>query len=522
MPFLGTIVKKLIELGDTFSAEASATEAQEKVLHNLLEKAKETEFGKHYGFAEILESPDLSQAFAEAVPFHNYDKMNHDWWHRVLAGEENIAWPGRPHYFALSSGTTSHSKHIPVTDDMLASIRNSGIKQILSLSGFDLPASFFEKQIMMLGSSTQLKEKEDHKEGEISGISASNIPFWFKSFYKPGLEIASIDDWDTRIEQIAEYARDWDIGSLSGIPAWIELMLKRVIEYHRVETIHDIWPNLAVYASGGVALGPYKSSLDKLFAKPVIYVDTYLASEGFLAFQSRPDAEGMKLVLDNGVYFEFVPFDESIIEEDGGISPSAKALTIAEVEEGVDYVLLISTVAGAWRYMIGDTVRFTDKERSEIIISGRTKFFLNGVGCQLSVNQMEQGIQDLNQHFSIGITEFTVAEIRKGEDFVHQWYVGIADPAVAPAHETVAQRLDHTLCEINKNYAVARSRALKDVRVTVIPTQLFHDWNASRKKLGGQVKMARVMKENEFSEWEAFVTSHLNESASAITSSGER
>ncbi len=522
MPFLGTIVKKIIELGETLSGDASPAEAQEKVLRTLLEKAKDTDFGKHYGFEDLLNSPDLVQTFASRIPFHNYDKMNQEWWHRVLQGEEDVTWPGRPHYFALSSGTTSHSKHIPVTDDMLASIRNSGIKQILSLSGFDLPASFFEKQIMMLGSSTQLKEKEDHKEGEISGISASNIPFWFRGYYKPGIEIASIDDWDTRIELIAEQARNWDIGSLSGIPAWIELMLKRVIEYHKVETIHDIWPNLTVYASGGVALGPYRSSLDKLFGKPVIYVDTYLASEGFLAFQNRPDAEGMKLVLDNGVYFEFIPFDESIIEEDGGICQDAKALTISEVEEGVDYVLIISTVTGAWRYLIGDTVRFTDKDRCEIIISGRTKFFLNGVGCQLSVNQMDHGIQDLNEHFSMDITEFTVAEVRRGEDFIHQWYVGATHSEQWPDNDTVATRLDQTLCEINKNYAVARSRALKNVKVTVIPTHIFHDWNAARKKLGGQVKMAKVMKEQEFNEWETFVANQLNDSASVMTSSGER
>jgi len=507
MPIFGTFIKKLIELSDSFISDAPAAEAQEKVLRTLLEKAKDTAFGLHYGFGEMLNSPDMVAQFARTVPYHNYDKMHHDWWHRVIDGEADVAWPGKPNYFALSSGTTSHSKHIPVTDDMLASIRYAGIRQIMSLSEFDLPPAFFEKQIMMLGSSTQLKAKDDHLEGEISGISASNIPFWFRGYYKPGIEIASIDDWDIRIEQIAEMAPDWDIGSLTGIPAWIELMLKRVIEYHRVETIHDIWPNLMVYASGGVALGPYKSSLEKLFARPVIYVDTYLASEGFLAFQSRPDTESMKLVLDNGVYFEFVPFTEDVIEEDGGIHPDAKSLTINEVEEGVDYVLLISTVTGAWRYMIGDTVRFTDKERHEIIISGRTKFFLNGVGTQLSVNQMEQGIQDMNSHFNMDITEFTVAEVQREGQFVHHWYIGATTPA---DDKQVAARLDQTLCEINKNYNVARSRALKDVRVNVVPTQVFHDWNAAKKKLGGQVKMARVMKETEFAEWEAFVKDHAS------------
>ncbi|MDJ1504237.1 GH3 family domain-containing protein [Xanthocytophaga agilis] len=519
MPVIGALLKKLIEFSDTFVNEGNPAEAQEKVLRALLEKAKDTAFGQHYQFEAILASPSISDAFAARVPFHNYDKMHSEWWHKVLAGEADITWPGKPHYFALSSGTTSHSKHIPVTDEMLASIRTSAIRQIMSLSEFNLPPSFFEKQIMMLGSSTHLKEKEDHKEGEISGISASNIPFWFRSYYKPGIEISSIDDWDTRIEQIAQHAKEWDIGSLSGIPAWIELMLKRVIEYHKVDTIHDIWPNLMVYASGGVALGPYKSSLDKLFGRPMIYTDTYLASEGFLAFQHRPDTESMRPVFDNGIYFEFVPFEENIIQEDGGIDPSAKAISIEYVQEGIDYVLLISTVSGAWRYMIGDTVRFTDKSRYEFIISGRTKFFLNAVGCQLSVNQMEQGIQELNQHFSMDITEFTVAEVRRDGQFIHQWYVG-ANTVID--NEQIAVHLDHTLCEINKNYAVARSRALKDVKVTVIPTQLFHDWNAATKKLGGQTKVPRVMKEQQFNEWEEFVKSHSEEVTNAMTSSGDK
>ncbi|HEV7347044.1 GH3 family domain-containing protein [Telluribacter sp.] len=504
MPIIGNIIKKAIELTDTLSDEVSPQEAQEEVLRSLLKKAKNTAFGKHYGFEEILSSDNPQKEFARRVPSHDYDKMAREWWNRVLAGEEDITWPGKPDYFALSSGTTSNSKHIPVTDDLLAAIRSTGIQQILSLSEFDLPPSFFEKQIMMLGSSTHLKEKDGHLEGEISGISASNIPFWFDIYYKPGKEISAIDDWDTRIQRIAEKARDWDIGSLSGIPAWIELMLKRVIEYHGVKNIHEIWPNLMVYTSGGVALDPYKKSLEKLLAHPLVYIDTYLASEGFLAFQSRPDTKSMKLSLENGIYFEFVPFEEKNMQDDGTVHPDAEVLTINEVEEYKNYVLLISTVSGAWRYMIGDTVQFTDKARCEIEITGRTKFFLNVVGSQLSVHQMEKAISHLNEKYTIDIKEFIVAAVQRNGEYIHHWYMGCDE---CSDNQEVTKTLDEFLQEHNKNYKVARSKALKGVEVTLIPSDVFYDWSEATKKKGGQVKIPRVMKEEQFLEWEEFVKS---------------
>ncbi|WP_247236245.1 GH3 auxin-responsive promoter family protein [Telluribacter sp. SYSU D00476] len=510
MPIIGNIIKKAIELTDTLSEEVSPHDAQLNVLKSLLKKAKNTAFGQHYNFEEILASENIQQEFARRIPPHDYDKMAREWWHRTLEGEEDVTWPGKPSYFALSSGTTSNSKHIPVTDDLLAALRSTAIQQILSLSEFDLPPHFFEKQIMMLGSSTHLKEKDGHLEGEISGISASTIPFWFDIYYKPGKEIAGIDDWDARIQRIAEKARDWDIGSLSGIPAWIELMLKRVIEYHGVNTIHDIWPNLMVYTSGGVALDPYKKSLEKLLAHPLIYIDTYLASEGFLAYQSRPDTKSMKLSLNNGIYFEFVPFEEKNMQEDGTVRPDAEVHTIDEVEENRNYVLLISTVTGAWRYMIGDTVQFTDKSRSEIEITGRTKFFLNVVGSQLSVHQMEKAILHLNEKYNVDVKEFIVAAVKREDgEYIHHWYMGCDSCA---DNDQITAALDANLQENNKNYKVARGKALKGVKVTMIPSDIFYDWSEATKKKGGQVKIPRVMKEEQFLEWEEFVKSKLQTS----------
>lgn len=504
MAIFGSIIKSIIDLKETFTPEGEAIKDQEDVLIGLLKKAKNTAFGKHYKFDEILKSDDVKKTFSEKVPYFDYNKMDTEWWHKYHEGEENVTWPGKPPYFALSSGTTGKgSKRIPVTEDMLESIRKAGIKQVSALSNFDLPPEFFEREIMMLGSSTDLQKEGDHKEGEISGISASNIPFWFRGYYKPGEEISKIDEWDDRVQKIAENAKEWDIGALSGIPSWMELMLKKVIEYHNLDNIHEIWPNLQVYASGGVAFEPYEKSFDALLGKPVQVIDTYLASEGFLALQNRPDTNAMKLILDNGIYFEFVPFKAEYINQDGSITNDAPVIPLAEVNEEDEYVLLISTVSGAWRYLIGDTIKFTDKEKNEIRITGRTKFFLNVVGSQLSVNKMNDAVQELEEQFDIRIPEFVVAAKRAEDgEYYHFWYLGTEDSA---DDEKLAEALDKALQDANKNYKVARSKALHGVKVTTIDPNMFHEWNAVNKKKGGQVKMEKVMNEEKFAEWEKFL-----------------
>ncbi len=506
MAVFGSIIKSLIELKESFTSEGEAGKDQEEVLRGLLKKAQDTSFGKHYNFAEILASENIQQEFANRVPYFDYNKIDKEWWHKYHDGEENVTWPGRPPYFALSSGTTGKtSKRIPVTDDMMESIRDAGIKQVSALSNFELPPDFFEKEIMMLGSSTDLQKEGDHEEGEISGISASNIPFWFKGYYKPGEEISKIDEWDDRVQRIAEKAKDWDIGALSGIPSWMELMLKKVIEYHKVNNIHEIWPNLQVYTSGGVAFEPYEKSFEALCGKPIQVIDTYLASEGFLALQNRPGTTSMKLILDNGIYFEFVPFKPEYINQDGSITEDAPVIPLDEVEEEQDYVLLISTVSGAWRYLIGDTIKFTDKEKNEIRITGRTKFFLNVVGSQLSVNKMNDAVQELEEKYDIRIPEFVVAAKRAEDgEYYHYWYLGTEDE-VGASDEELAEALDNALKNANKNYKVARGKALHGVKVTTIDPNMFHEWNARNKKKGGQVKMEKVMNEEKFEEWEIFV-----------------
>ncbi|MFL0352681.1 GH3 auxin-responsive promoter family protein [Xanthomarina sp. GH4-25] len=505
MAILGSIIKGVIHAKDALTSETNHIEEQHKVLINLLEKAKDTQFGKHYNFKETLVSENITKAFSSAIPYFDYNEINKNWWKKLHDGETNVTWPDTPSYFALSSGTTGKSsKRIPVTDDMIEAIRQAGIKQVFALSHFDLPVDFFEKEIMMLGSSTELQEKNDHLEGEISGISASNIPFWFKGYYKPGEDIAKIDDWDTRVQTIAERAKDWDIGALSGIPSWIELMLEKVIKYHNLNHIHEIWPNLQVFTSGGVAFGPYEKSFNALMGKPVLIIDTYLASEGFIACQMRPETDAMQLITDGGIYFEFVPFKPEYIHEDGSLVKEAPSVMLENVKLNQDYVLIISTVSGAWRYIIGDTIEFTDIERAEIKITGRTKFFLNTVGSQLSVNKMDDAVRQLEDAFSTKITEYTICAKRcEDNEFYHCWYLGSDMKNIDT--EAIVSSLDSFLKEANNNYKVARSKALKGVRVKVVSPEKFHEWNANNKKMGGQVKMERVMNEEKFAEWEAFI-----------------
>ena len=507
MNIIGNFIKGVINVTGKITDEDKPIEEQKEVLKELLKAAKDTSFGRAFGFESILKKADVTTAFRKAVPYFDYNEINEKWWHKLHEEQSDVTWPGNPDYFALSSGTTGKtSKRIPVTNEMIDAIRQAGIKQVLALSNFDLPADFFETGILMLGSSTDLIENDDHLEGEISGISASNIPSWFSGYYKPGKEIAKIEDWDQRVEKIVEKAPDWDIGALSGIPSWIELMLKEVIKAHNLKNIHDIWPNLTVYTSGGVAFGPYEKSFNALMGKEVTVIDTYLASEGFIAFQNRPETDAMKLVTDNGIYFEFVPFDPDYIMEDGSLSQDAPSLTLSEVQKGQNYVLIISTVSGAWRYLIGDTIEFIDVERAEIKITGRTKFFLNTVGSQLSVNKLDDALKEIKKAFDIEIPEYTLCAKKYKDGFYHTWYLGSTTKLDA---KEVAKKLDEALKGANKNYMVARSKALKGVKAFIVSPDVFYNWNDRNKKKGGQVKMERVMDQEKFAEWEDFVEKQI-------------
>jgi hypothetical protein len=406
-------------------------------------------------------------------------------------------------YFALSSGTSeASSKYIPVTSDMLRAIKKTSIRQIISLAQYDFPPEFFEKGILMLGGSTHLQFNGTYYEGDLSGITTGNIPFWFQHFYKPGRRISKERDWPTKLEEIIKKAPNWDIGVICGVPAWIQILMERIIERYNLKTIHDIWPNFSIYVHGGVSFAPYHKGFEKLLGKPVTFIETYLASEGFIAFQTRPNTESMSLELDNGMFMEFVPFNDENFDDNNNIKPNATALTIKQVVEGPEYALLISSCAGAWRYLIGDTIKFTSVKRNEIVITGRTKHFLSLCGEHLSQDNMNRAVQLLEDEFNIEVREFTVAGIKYGSMFAHKWYLG-TDSTIDP--EIVKVKIDEYLKILNDDYRVERIAAIKDVFAEVLPLDVFYAWMKEKGKEGAQNKFPRVMKNEKLADWESFV-----------------
>jgi len=508
MALLGNLIARSLEVRKKFRLPvASPIAYQRHTLRQLLERGQYTAFGKHYGFANILSREvDFVKAFRERVPVYTYNEMYKQWWYRCRQGEENVTWPGKVKYFALSSGTSeSASKHIPVTQDMIRSIKKVGFKQLYSMTDFNVPASAFGKGILMLGGTTSLFERGEYYEGDMSGISAKNMPRWMSAMlYKPGQRISRRPKWEDRIRLIVRNARKWDVGTICGVPAWVQIVLEQVIKYHKVNHIHEIWPNLTIYIHGGVSFEPYRESFKKLLGKPIKYIETYMASEGSFGFQARPGAQGIKLVLNAGIFFEFVPFTPENFDEDGNPKAHASTLTIDEVQENTDYAVMISTCAGAWRYVIGDVVRFTNAREYEIIITGRTKQFLSLCGEHMSVDNMNKAIDTVSKKLNITIREFAVEGFKYETLFAHRWYIGCDDPTVDVAE--VRNLLDDTLCRINDDYAVERTSALKEVFVEILPSNVFYDYMRNKGKVGAMSKFPRVLKGKQVQDWQAFIS----------------
>jgi hypothetical protein len=504
MPLLGALIKHGLRLGTKVKLrEVSPQRHQHRVLRNLLTKAEDTAFGREYNFTEILDSKNIEQKFKQNTPVFDYNSMHDKWWHRCLKEEEDVCWPGKIQYFALSSGTSdSASKHIPVTNAMIRALKRASIRHIITLGRYELPSTFFTKGILWLGGSTDLNQHGGYFEGDVSGISARRVPIWFQRYYKPGNKISKVKDWNVKLEEITLQAKNWDIGIITGVPAWIQLLLEKVIKHYNVKTIHDIWPNLHVYAHGGVSFEPYRTSFSKFFAKPIHYIEMYPASEGFIAFQAEPDTKSMKLILNNGIFYEFVPFNEENFDANGEIRENAQTLLINEIKTDVDYALLISTCAGAWRYLLGDVIRFTESQKCEIVISGRTKHFLSLVGEHLSVDNMNTAISRLSEESGLDIREFTVSGLPFEGTFAHQWYLGIDAQA---DEEKLKVRLDTILKELNDDYAVERGSALKDIFIETVPVEKFYGYMNSKGKLGGQNKFPRVLKSAQLDEWKSYL-----------------
>lgn len=483
-------------------------EKQNRTLRKLLSKAAETEFGKAHGFNKILSQKKCYETFAQKVPFGDYSHML-PWWTKAREGHENVTWPGKIHHFALSSGTSDgSSKYIPVSKEMLKSITRTSLRQIASIVRTDVPKDHIAKDWLMMGGSTQLDYNGVYYSGDLSGITTSKLPPLFQRFYKPDPDIKKSVDWQDKIDKITREAKNWDVGMIAGVPAWIKILLENIIDYYKVDNIHDIWPNFEVYIHGGVSIVPYKKGLNQLLGKEIKYFETYLASEGFIAFQSRLNNEGgMKMPLRHGIFYEFAEFTPQNFNENNELKPDATIIPIWEVQEGVEYALLLTTNAGAWRYLIGDTIKFTNLTKREIVITGRTKHFISLVGEHLSVDNMNQALDMAIDHFGVEFNEFAVAGIPFDGFFAHRWYVASESEGVDEAE--LAQFIDDKLKELNDDYRVEREHALKAIEVQLVPSELFLEWMRQRGKIGSQNKFPRVLKGELLDDWEAFIGSHV-------------
>ena len=514
MAILGSLLKNGVKLGKAIEQDnKSPFKLQKKQLKKLLKEAMFTQIGKKYKFEEVLESLSLLSLsgkkefynrYKANVPIYSYNKIYKEFWHKCIDGEADVTWPGVVKYFALSSGTSeAATKHIPLTKSMIKAIRKTSLRQVLALRDYDLPAEIYTKGILMLGGSTHLNFNGTYFEGDLSGIGASNLPFWFQHFYKPGKRISRYRDWNEKLEEIVKAAPTWDIGFIVGVPAWIQILLEMIIERYQLNNIHEIWPNLAVYTHGGVSFEPYKNGFSKLLGKPIKYIETYLASEGFIAFQHGPESVGLRMILNNGIFYEFVPFNSDNFDSEGEIKENAQTFMIDEVEEGKDYAILMSTCAGAWRYLIGDMVRFVDKKKAEIVITGRTKHYISLCGEHLSVDNMNKAIELVSTELNIDIKEFAVAGIPFQSMFAHEWWIG-TDNSVDP--KLLKEKLDSCLKMLNDDYRVERIAALKDLIINVLPANTFYDWMESKGKTGSQNKFPRVLRNGTLDSWKEFLS----------------
>jgi hypothetical protein len=502
MALLGSLIARSLRIRTKIKLRtATPLTYQLRSLRMLMDRGQYTAFGKQFGFEKMLsESLNLVADFQQQVPLYNYNSMFEQWWHKCLEGAENVSWPGKVKYFALSSGTSeSASKHIPVTSDMIRSTQKVGMKQFYSLTHFNIPATTFQKGVLMLGGSTTLNNHGDYYEGDMSGISAKKMPrFLSNFFYKPGQRISRTPEWEERIKLIVANAPKWDVGTLCGVPAWAQIVLTEIIKTYKLNSIHDIWPNLAVYIHGGVSYEPYQENFKKIFGKPVAHIETYMASEGSFGFQARPNAKGIKLVLNAGIFFEFLPFNEDNFDGNGEIIGKPKTYLIHEVNTEESYAVILSTCSGAWRYLIGDVVKFTDVKEHEIIIEGRTKQFLSLCGEHVSVDNLNAAVDALSKQLQVEIKEFMVAGAPHDDLFVHHWYLGCDMPLdITKAKEII----DSTLQSINDDYAIERTSALKEITVTVLPSAVFMDYLKYMGKFGAMNKFPRVMKGTAYADW---------------------
>ncbi|MCB9252204.1 MAG: GH3 auxin-responsive promoter family protein [Flavobacteriales bacterium] len=501
MPILKNILDKSFKISLKGNVSAKRGHSMQlRTLKKLIAKAQYTEFGKAHHFNRLLDSANIDKDFAKLVPAGDYLSML-PWWDRCKTGEPNVTWPGKIDFFAVSSGSTDNSsKYIPFTREMNKAIHRASLRQIFAIAKTDVPKDHIMKNWLMIGGSTDLEYNGIYHSGDLSGITTSHIPLMLQRISKPEPVIKQERNWQEKIEKMTREAVNWDVGIIAGVPAWIQMLMENILEHYKISNIHEIWPNLEVYIHGGVSIKPYKKGLDKLMGRPIKYFETYLASEGFIAFQNRESASGMRLLLRNGIYYEFIPFNSKNFTDDGNLIGNPMSCNLLEVDENTDYALAISTCAGAWRYLIGDVIRFSNLKNCEIEIVGRTKHFLSLCGEHLSVDNMNKGLELTGDELGVQLIEYTVAGIpHKDGLFAHQWYIGYDAHNLDP--ELVKTTLDKHLKVLNDDYRVERSAALKDIYVELIPNETFISWLKSQGKFGSQNKFPRVLKNEKLESW---------------------
>jgi hypothetical protein len=462
--------------------------AQRQVLQDLVSAGQYTEFGKKYHFARLFTVTE----FKKRIPIQEYDDIK-SFVNRMMQGEENILWNTPVKWFAKSSGTTSDkSKFIPISDESLTDNHFKAAKDVLTHYYSNFPGSdLLTGKSLVIGGSHQLSQvNEDIQFGDLSAVLMQNSPFWGQWIRTPELSIALLDEWENKIELLAQTTANENVTSLAGVPTWTLILLKRILEIKNKKTIAEVWPNLELYVNGGVSFVPYKEQFDKLIGKKINYLEIYNASEGFIAGQINPDDDGMLLFTEHGIFYEFMP-----VEEYGKEKPLTVGLN--QVVTGKNYALIISTTGGLWRYLIGDTITFTSINPYKIKVSGRLKHYMNAFGEEVIVDNSDKAIAVACEKTSALVNDYTAAPVYFSENNngAHEWLIEFEN---APDNITAfTYELDNALKEINSDYEAKRHKdiALRLPIIHVLPKGSFNEWLKSKGKLGGQHKVPRLSNE---------------------------
>ncbi len=467
--------------------------AQREVLQHLVTAGQYTAYGKKYHFTRLFTVKD----FKKNVPIQEYDDLR-PYILRMMEGEENVLWNTPVNWFAKSSGTSSDkSKFIPISDESLQDNHYQANKDMLTNYYNNFPGSdLLTGKSLVIGGSHQINKLNDEIQyGDLSAVLMQNTPFWGQWLRTPELSIALLDEWENKIEKLAQSTANENVTSLAGVPTWTLLLLKRILEITNKQTIKEVWPNLELYVNGGVSFVPYREQFEKIIGAPINYLEVYNASEGFFAAQEKPDDDGMTLFTEHGIFYEFMPVEEYA-------TPSAQTVGLSEVILAKNYALVISTTGGLWRYLVGDTIRFTSLNPYRIIVSGRLKHYMNAFGEEVIVDNSDKAIAMASKKTNAIVSDYTAAPVyfSANSNGAHEWLIEFEkEPA---SLEQFTKLLDAELKNTNSDYEAKRHKdiALRMPVVRILPIGTFTRWLRSKGKLGGQHKVPRLSNERKFIE----------------------